>query len=229
MTTKKILVIDDQPGNVILLQDRLTREGFEVITAYDGNTGIQLARKELPDLILLDIMMPGLDGFEVSLNLSNKKETSHIPIIMLTALNSAEDTQKGFDCGAFDYIKKPFNKIELLARVKAAFRFAETNKLIIELEKMETYSATVRRTNHEIKQPLTLINLSISSLRRQMQEQNLDKELVQKKIDFIESATNEIIDIMKKMTNMDDFEISEYLGKLTSKEFNLRSEIRELE
>ena len=147
-------------------------------------------------------MMPGLDGFEVSSELSTNKRTSHIPIIMLTALNTSEDTQKGFDCGAYDYIKKPFNKIELLARVKAALRFSETKKLLVELEKIETYSATVNKTNHEIKQPLTLINLSISALKRQIQEPELDKELILKKIDFIETATKDIIDIMKKLVNM---------------------------
>jgi DNA-binding response OmpR family regulator len=207
----------------------LNREGFEVITAYDGNGGILKAKNDSPDLILLDIMMPGLDGFEVSLELSSNKETNHIPIIMLTALNSSEDTQKGFDCGAFDYIKKPFNKIELLARVKAALRFSETNKLLVELEKMETYSATVRKTNHEIKQPLTLINLSISALRRQIKEPEVNKELVLKKIDFIESAANDIIDIMKKMTSIDNFEITEYLGKLSSKEFDIKGNISALD
>lgn len=225
MRSKKILVIDDQPGNVFLLQDRLNREGFEVITAYDGNSGILKAKNDSPDLILLDIMMPGLDGFEVSLELSSDKKTSHIPIIMVTALNSSEDTQKGFDCGAFDYIKKPFNKIELLARVKAALRFSETNKLLVELEKMDTYSATVKKTNHEIKQPLTLINLSISALRRQIQEPEFNKELALKKIGFIESAANDIIEIMKKMTNMDNFEITEYLGNLASEEFNIKGKI----
>ncbi|MDX1700184.1 MAG: response regulator [Melioribacteraceae bacterium] len=225
MTTKKILVIDDQPGNVFLLQDRLNREGFEVITAYDGDSGILKAKSDSPDLILLDIMMPGLDGFEVSLELSSNKETSHIPIIMLTALNSSEDTQKGFDCGAFDYIKKPFNKIELLARVKAALRFSETNKLPVELEKIETYSATVKKTNHEIKQPLTLINLSVSALKRQIQQPECNKDLILKKLEYIESATSDIVDIMRKMTNMDEFEITEYLGKLSGEEFNLKSKV----
>ena len=223
MSQKKILVIDDQPENVFLLADRLKREGFEVFTAFDGKSGILKAKQALPDLILLDIMMPGLDGFDTSLKLSSDKDTSQIPIIMVTALNSSEDTQKGFDCGAFDYIKKPFNKVELLARVKSALRFAETNKLLLELEKIEAYSAAVKRTNHEIKQPLTLINLSTTALKRQIQDLLLDKDAALKKISFIEDATREIVDIMNKMTNMDNLEIKESLSELGSEKFDLKS------
>ena len=229
METKKILVIDDQPGNVFLLQDRLNREGFNVVTAYEGISGIKKAQEEIPDLILLDVMMPGLDGFETCLEISKMKETKHIPIILVTALNSSEDTQKGFDCGAFDYIKKPFNKIELLARVKAALRFAETNKLLVELEKIGTYSATVKKTNHEIKQPLTLINLSVTALKREIEEINFDKDSAVKRVEFIESAVKDILYIMKKMTNMDNIEISEYLEVLKNDKFIINSDLEVLE
>jgi two-component system cell cycle response regulator len=221
MDTKKILVVDDQPGNVFLLQDRLSREGFEVITAYDGTSGIKVAREQNPDLILLDIMMPGIDGFEVCREISSNDFTNHIPIILVTALNSSEDTQKGFDCGAFDYIKKPFNKIELLARVKAAVRFTETQKLLIELEKIDTFSTTVKKTNHEIKQPLTLINLSVTALKRELDETNFDKTSAKKRVEFIQSATKEIIKIMDSMLNIDKIEINEYLNYLKKNEFKI--------
>jgi two-component system cell cycle response regulator len=221
MDTKKILVVDDQPGNVFLLQDRLNREGFEVITAYDGTSGIKVAREQNPDLILLDIMMPGIDGFEVCREISSNDFTNHIPIILVTALNSSEDTQKGFDCGAFDYIKKPFNKIELLARVKAAVRFTETQKLLIELEKIDTFSTTVKKTNHEIKQPLTLINLSVTALKRELDETNFDKTSAKKRVEFIQSATKEIIKIMDSMLNIDKIEINEYLNYLKKNEFKI--------
>lgn len=161
----KILVVDDQPDNVFLLEDRLNKEGFNVIKAYDGKSAIRKAETENPDLILLDVMMPDIDGFEVCKLLKENKEINSIPIILVTALNSYSDIEKGFEAGAFDYIQKPFNRIELLARVKAALRFNETNKLYIELEKINTFSATVKKTNHEIKQPLTLINLSVTALK----------------------------------------------------------------
>lgn len=223
MDAKKILVVDDQPGNVFLLQDRLNRAGFEVITAYDGNSGICKAIKLKPDLILLDVMMPGIDGFETCQKISSEKQTQHIPIILVTALNSSDDTQKGFDMGAFDYIKKPFNKVELLARVKAAIRFAETNKLLIELEKIDTFTATVKKTNHEIKQPLTLINLSITALKRELKESTLNKNIAIERVNYIESAMKDILHIMESMLKIDRIEVSDYLDNLKNNKFTINS------
>ena len=229
MDVKKILVIDDQPGNVFLLQDRLNREGFKVITAYDGNTGVKKANDDLPDLILLDVMMPGVDGFEACRKISSYERTKNIPILLVTALNSSEDTQKGFDSGAFDYIKKPFNKIELLARIKSALRFSETNKLLLELEKIDTFSATVKKTNHEIKQPLTLINLSVTALKRELDEINFSKESAKKRIEFIEEAVKNILSIMETMLKIDRVEVTGYLENLKQNEFKINDKISHLE
>ncbi len=224
MNQKKILVIDDQPDNVFLLQDRLNKEGINVLTAYDGKNGIKLAEQELPDLILLDVMMPDMDGFEVCTKISGNEITKHIPIIMLTALNSPDDIQKGFSCGAFDYIKKPYSKVELLARVKSALRFNETNKLLIELEKVNTFSATVKKTNHEIKQPLTLINLSVTALKRELETKDINKEAASKRIEFIDSAVKEIINVMESMLTIKRPEIKDYLKNLKTNEFKIGEE-----
>lgn len=221
MIEKKILVIDDQPGNVFLLKDRLNREGFTVITAYDGEDGIKKAKVEKPDLILLDIMMPGIDGFSACKMITKDKITRSIPVILLTALNSSDDIKKGFEAGAYDYVKKPFNKIELLARVKSAIRFVETNKLLLELEKVETFSATVKKTNHEIKQPLTLINLSVTALRRELESEEFKKASALKRVDFIESGMKEILQIMKTMLDINKIDVSGYLENLKRNEFKI--------
>ena len=226
MESNKILVIDDQPGNVFLLQDRLNREGYNVITAYDGNNGISKATDELPDLILLDVMMPGIDGFETCKKISANKKTKNIPIILVTALNSSEDTQRGFECGAYDYIKKPFNKIELISRIKAALRFANTRKLLLDLEKIETYSATLKKANHEIKQPLTLINLSTTALKRELEDVTFNKDSALKRVKFIETATKEIISIMTKMLNMDRVELGNYIESLKSHDFKINENVK---
>ncbi|MCB9207730.1 MAG: response regulator [Ignavibacteriales bacterium] len=226
---KKVLVIDDQPGNVFLLQDRLNKEGYKVITAYDGTSGIKKAKDDSPDLILLDVMMPGIDGFETCKEISSKKETSHIPVIMVTALNSTEDIQKGFDSGAFDYIKKPFNKVELLARVRSAVRFSETNKLLIELEKINTFSATVKKTNHEIKQPLTLINLSVTALKRELEQLEINKDSAVKRVEFIETAAADIVKIMQSMLNIDKIELNNFIENIKKNEFKINSEVDVLE
>ncbi len=217
----KILVVDDQPDNVFLLEDRLNKEGFSVIKAYDGNSAIQKAIIERPDLILLDVMMPDIDGFEVCKILSNKETTSLIPIIMVTALNSTTDIERGFESGAFDFIKKPFNRAELLARVKAALRFIETNKLFLDLEKINTFSATVKKTNHEIKQPLTLINLSVTALKRELDGNSYNKDSVMKRIKFIETAVKDILAVMNEMTKIKEPEVGEYLKNLKANEFKI--------
>lgn len=196
---KKILIIDDNPDNVFLLQDRLEREGFEIVKAYSGETGIQKAVEEKPDLILLDIMMPDISGFDVCKTLTAHPETKLIPIILLTALTEADNIKEGLLAGAFDYIKKPFNKVELVARINSAVRFSETNKILLEIEKIKTYAATVVTANHEIKQPLTLINLSTAAIRREISKDDLDRTVVLKRIEFIENAAKEIINVLDKL------------------------------
>ena len=220
----KILVVDDQPDNVFLLEDRLNKEGFNVIKAYDGKSAIRKAETENPDLILLDVMMPDIDGFEVCKLLKENKEINSIPIILVTALNSYSDIEKGFEAGAFDYIQKPFNRIELLARVKAALRFNETNKLYIELEKINTFSATVKKTHHEIKQPLTLINLSVTALKRELEADSFNKNSALKRVEFIENAVKDILHFMKSMLNIKEPEVKKYLENLKANKFKIGEE-----
>lgn len=211
---KRILVVDDQPDNVFILQDRLEHEGFEVIKAYDGPSGISLATEQCPDLILLDVMMPGMSGFEVCKTLSLNESTKDIPIILVTALGEASDLSEGLQAGAFDYIKKPFNKIELIARINSALRFAESNKMLIELARATTFSATVITANHEIKQPLTLINLSTTAIKREIGKEEINKEAVLKRVQFIESASHNIIDILNRLNQIKTPVFTEYINDL---------------
>jgi DNA-binding response OmpR family regulator len=197
---KRILVVDDQKDNVFVLEDRLKREGYEVLKAYDGQTCIDIAEELLPDIILLDVMMPGMSGFDVCKTISASKKTSGIPIILVTALTEAEDLKEGFHAGAFDYIKKPFNRIELIARVKAAIRFSDSQKIMLEFEKVKTFSATVSTANHEIKQPLTLINLSTAAVNRELGKDEISKDVIKKRIGFIEDATKDIIVVLDKLS-----------------------------
>jgi two-component system cell cycle response regulator len=207
---KKVLVIDDLPENVFMLQDRLEHEGYEVITAYDGQTGIEKTRNELPDLILLDVMMPGITGFEVCKILANDIKTKNIPIILVTAKIGAEDTKEGLEAGAFDYIKKPFNKIELLARVNSALKLSDAQKMLIKAEKQSVFAATVVTANHKIKQPLTLMNLSAAAIKRELAKEEISKEAITKRLNYIELAIKEINDVLNNMHTIKEPTMADY-------------------
>ncbi len=211
---KKILVIDDLPENVFMLQDRLEHEGFEVLTAYDGYTGIDKARNELPDLILLDVMMPDITGLEVCKILVNEPTTKDIPIILVTAKSGAEDTKEGLEAGAYDYIKKPFNRIELLARVKSALKLSEAHKLLLSSEKRDTYIATVVTANHKIKQPLTLLSLSSAAIKRELSRDEISKEGILKRVKYIDLAVKEITDVLNQLNAIKDPVLSEYTSNI---------------
>jgi two-component system cell cycle response regulator len=207
---KRILVIDDLPENVYMLQDRLEHEGYEVLTAYDGNSGIEKARKELPDLILLDVMMPDINGIEVCKILVNDEQTSNIPVILVTAKIEAEDTKDGLDAGAFDYIKKPFNRVELLARVRSALKLSEAIKLFLEVEKRNTFFATVVTANHKIKQPLTLLSLSSAAIKRELKKDKISKETMLSKTKYIDVAIKEISDVLDQLNAIKEPILSDY-------------------
>ena len=118
----KILVIDDDEAINELIKVNLELAFYKVITALDGNKGYALAKQELPDLIILDVMMPEVDGYTVAKRIRENKETKDIPIIMLTALNMLQNKVQGFNIGVDDYLCKPFEMEELLVRIKALLK-----------------------------------------------------------------------------------------------------------
>ena len=118
----RILVVDDIPANVRLLEAKLSAEYFEVVTAHDGPSALEAAATKAPDLILLDVMMPGMDGFEVARRLKENPKTRHIPVVMVTALSDTSDRVKGLDAGADDFLSKPVNDVALFARVRSLTR-----------------------------------------------------------------------------------------------------------
>ncbi len=136
MTSKyKILVVDDEKRMVRFIQLNLEQDGFQVITAYNGEEALEQVRTQLPDLVLLDIMMPDISGFEV---LEKIREVSTVPVIMLTAKGEEDDRIRGLELGADDYITKPFSPRELVSRIKAVLRrtksFQEDQIDIIEVD-----------------------------------------------------------------------------------------------
>jgi two-component system cell cycle response regulator len=124
--TARVLVVDDILPNVKLLEAKLSGEYFNVITALSGPEGIQKAETQSPDIILLDVMMPGMDGFEVCQRLKSNPVTAHIPVMMVTALTDATDRVRGLEAGADDFLSKPINDIALMARVRSLVRLKMT-------------------------------------------------------------------------------------------------------
>lgn len=135
MSKAKILVIDDEPGILNLVTSYLDAEGYDYKTAMDGPSGLQAAHQYQPDLIVLDIMLPGLDGIEV---LSQLRRESNVYVIMLTAKSEETDKVIGLSVGADDYLTKPFSPRELMARIKAALRRIRDNRNLPQEEEIIT-------------------------------------------------------------------------------------------
>ncbi|MGN6367172.1 MAG: response regulator [Phycisphaerae bacterium] len=119
---KKVLVVDDERDLVELIGMNLQRNGYEVVSAHDGGTGLELARKQKPDIMILDVMMPGMSGRDVTMALKQDPDTATIPILMLTAKTEETDIIVGLSMGADDYVTKPFSMKVLMARVGAVLR-----------------------------------------------------------------------------------------------------------
>ncbi|WP_274950540.1 hybrid sensor histidine kinase/response regulator [Bacteroides cutis] len=165
----KILIVDDVMSNVLLLKVLLTNEKFAIATASNGRQALEQVDKEHPDLVLLDVMMPDMSGFEVAQYLKANANTADIPIIFLTALNSTTDIVKGFQVGANDFISKPFNKEELIIRVTHQISLVAAKRLI--LKKTEELQRTIAGRDklysviaHDLRSPMGSIKMVLNML-----------------------------------------------------------------
>ena len=158
---KKILIVDDEPKSVVLLNSLLPQQ-YQTMGATDVHTALDLARQRCPDLILLDVMMPGLDGFEVCRALKANPETADIPVIFLTTLAEAETLATGFTLGAVDYIVKPYEPYVLLAKVRV---FLNLDHQRLELLRYQTLlEEIVRVRTSEIELALQAANMGLWSI-----------------------------------------------------------------
>lgn len=154
-----ILVVDDKPENLRLLFDMLTGQGYDVRRVIDGKQALTAATSEPPDLILLDIMMPGLNGYEVCQLLKSQPRTKEIPVIFLSALKDVSEKVRGFDVGGVDYISKPFELREILARIENQLTIGRQRRQIAEqYGKLEELNQKLLRSNRELEQFASVVS-----------------------------------------------------------------------
>lgn len=202
-----ILVVDDVVSNVLLLKILLTKENFKVLTANNGYTCIEIAQNNHPDLILLDVMMPDINGFETAEKLKSDPATADIPIIFLTALNVPSDLVKGFQVGANDFLTKPFNKEELVMRVMRQIQLVFAKRII------ESQNAELKRTisnrdkmysviAHDLRSPMASIRMVLNLLVSTISSELIGEELFSllDKANKESEETHDLLDNLLKWT-----------------------------
>ena len=202
-----ILVVDDDKKLTLLVRGFLEKEKYQVAEAYSGRMALDAIKEAKPDLIILDIMMPEMDGIEACKKIKADKDTKMIPVIMLTSMSNVRDKVQGLNAGANDYITKPFNPEELIARVKAQLRIKFLENELLRKEEVEAVVKMGIATAHEINNPLTVIigNLELLLIKKE----NLSEEDSTNLNSILESAMR-IKEIVSKMINITRVVETEY-------------------
>ena len=196
----RILIVDDEKANILYL-NRILSEDYEIYTAKDGQKGIQLANQYLPDLILLDIVMSGMDGYEILSVLKDSEKTKAIPVIFITGLSGDDEETKGLALGADDYIVKPFRDEIVRLRVRNQLKIAEQMKIIIAKElaeyKIRTKAEFLSRISHDMRTPMNAI-IGITNVAQI--EDNVS--VMQDHLKAIESSSRDMLCLIDSMLDV---------------------------
>ena len=210
-TGATILVVDDDPRNVRLVESMLKPSGYAILQAYDGREALHRVETERPDLILLDVMMPELSGFELCTMLRARHETRLLPILMVTALNALEDKVRGLELGADDFLTKPINRTELLAKVRSILRVKRLQDQVEEQrQKLEAANRELLLTQrfkesmtqmvvHDLKNPLAGImgNIQLMQMQHERMAAPRREELLQRSLDSARQMARMIQNILE--------------------------------
>jgi len=175
----RVLIVDDTPKNIQVLGSILKNEGYQINVAQNGLQALASVKKVKPDIILLDVMMPELDGFGTCKQLKASRETEYIPVIFLTAKTEIEDIVEGFELGAVDYVTKPFNHAELLKRVESHI------ELKLSREKIESQAQELQEWNENLEEKLDQRTREINKMNNELKQKNIVLEARDKIIQFI--------------------------------------------
>lgn len=205
---KKILIVDDEKPISDIIKFNLTKEGYEIVTAFDGKEANQVFEEEKPDLVILDLMLPEMDGLEVAKEI---RKTSHIPIIMLSAKDSEFDKVIGLEIGADDYVTKPFSNRELLARVKAHLR------------RTETIESAVAEENASLgSQELSIGNLQILPEAFLAKKYGKEVELTHREFELLHHLANHIGQVMTREHLLETVWGYDYFGDVRTVDVTVR-------
>ncbi len=209
----RILIVDDEPANVFFLKGILVGEGYKVITANDGMECLNILSNTHPDVILLDIMMPGITGIEVLEKINSNELTANIPVIMVTAKTESADVEEALDKGAVEYIKKPIDEIELLARLRTTLRIKKHEDTLRGM--LQSKKDFIQIISQDLRTPFT----SISGFAEMLYH---DKELVKNLnsyhrdfLKYIINTSRNIVDYFNKLLNWTNLEGKEITLRLT--------------
>ena len=212
----KILVVDDVQSNVLLLKPLLGREGFGIVIAMNGTEALEKVKSEHPDLILLDVMMPDMDGFEVAGHLKVEPEQAEIPIIFLTALNDSASVVKGFQLGANDFISKPFRREELLIRVEHQLSLVDARRII--LRQTEELRKTIAGRDklysviaHDLRSPMASIKMLCNTIMMSIDQQTVPGDV----FEMLEMTNKTAEEVFSLLDNLLKWTKSQ-LGKLSN-------------
>jgi len=205
----KILIAEDEPHIRRTLHFILEREGYEVLAAADVEEALDLARRERPDLILMDLMMPRRDGLEVLRELRSSEKFKSIPVILLTALSDSHDKARGLDTGADDYLTKPFDPREVIARVRARLRIQSLQAGEINTERARVALETAGAAAHEMSQPLTVMYGNVELLLMKMPQDDPLRPLVEK----IRQNGDRAIALLRKLQSVQRYATKSYTDR----------------
>jgi len=208
----KVLIVEDDKNYAEILKRVIMKNGYEINLAYDGKEGLELSTEWKPDVIIVDWMMPGMSGIELISKLREHPELRFSYIIMLTARVETEDKITGLEAGADDFITKPVDFGELIARIRVGFRTKKLQSEIAELQHESALLEMARTLGHEINNPLNIIYLALELINRAFKEDNPDKEKIIENLNRIHQASERIKEIVNKLISLRKPAFKEYVN-----------------
>jgi len=235
----KILIVDDAEDTVELLKKRFRSEGYDTAEAYNGEEALNTVPEYDPDLIVLDVMMPKIDGYEVCQRLKADEKTKYIPILMLTAKGEVEHKVKGLNIGADDYMAKPFDYKELSARIRSLLSIKATHEKKVEEEKSGALEQMMEQVAHEIRNPLTSVGGFARKVFNKLPEGDPNRKYMQYIIEdvaVLESMIKQLIELksisisMKEPSNINEViedSLKVFEQDFAQKAIEVKTELRE--